>query len=323
MSIIAAVLSCRTPLACAVAASILSAPALAAYQYTLSDYPGAPVTTFLGLNNRGEVGGTAQGFANGAQIPFYYDVRTRQYTPIATLTGFDVTEVWNINDWGTTVGIAHSLDYSVETAFVRDSNGKYTLLPHPGLPYSEAQGINDIGVVVGEAYNADYSQSVGFIYNPADRSFTDIMPSPYTEVHGINTLGEVVGEVTLAAGGAYANSLAGSYGFYRETNGAVTLFRVNGMDTYARAINDAGVIAGEVFDSGGSATGFVTTLGDAANHRKGTTRYESVEVHLLLVPGQSQTLIQAVTEEGNLAGVTIDASGSIHGFVARRQYQLR
>jgi hypothetical protein len=95
------------------------------------------------------------------------------------------------------------------------------------------------------------------------------------------------------------------------------------MDTYARAINDVGIIAGEVFDSGGNATGFVFTLGDAANHRRGTTRYESLKVPLLLVPGQTQTAIQAVTEEGNLAGVTVDASGSVHGFVARRQYQVR
>jgi hypothetical protein len=323
MSFTAAVLSHRTRVACAVAAFVLSAPAFAAYDYTLSDYPGAPVTVFLGLNNRGEVGGNAQGFTNGAVIPFYYDARMGQYTPIAALTDFDVTEVWNINDWGTTVGIAHSLDYSVETAFIRDSNGNYTLLPHPGLPYSEAQGLNNAGVVVGEAWNADYSQAIGFIYDPADRSFIDMMPSSDTEVHGINSRGEVVGEVTLAAGTAYANSPAGNYGFYRATNGAITLFRVDGMDTYARAINDAGVIAGEVFDSGGNATGFVFTLGDAANHRRGTTRYESLKVPLLLVPGQTQTAIQAVTEEGNLAGVTVDASGAVHGFVARRQYQLR
>ena len=318
MSIAAAVLSHRTQLAGAIAALILSAPALAGYDYTLSDYPGASVTVFLGLNNRGEIGGFAQGFTNVADIPFYYNVRTRQYTPIAALPGFDATEVWNINDFGTTVGIAHSVDYSVETAFVRDRSGNYTLLPHPGLPYSEAQGLNNAGMVVGEAYNADGSQSIGFMYNPADRSFTDFMPSPNTEVHGINSRGEVVGEVTLAAGTAFANSPAGSYGFYRATNGAITVFRVNGMDTYARAINNANVIAGEVFDSGGSATGFVVTLDDAANRRGGTTRYKSITVHLLLVPGQAQTLIQAVTDEGNLAGVTVDASGAVHVFVARR-----
>jgi agmatine/peptidylarginine deiminase len=37
---------------------------------------------------------------------------------------------------------------------------------------------------------------------------------------------------------------------------------------------------------------------------------------LLLVPGQAQTYVQAVTGEGSLAGVTIDADGGTHGFVA-------
>jgi hypothetical protein len=295
----------------------LATPALAKWHYVLSDYPGAADTLFLGLNDRGIAVGFSSGFTNVADIPFYYRPRTQAYTPIPTISGFEATEVWNINDSDTVVGIAHSLDYSVETAFTRDANGNVHLLSHPGFPYSEGQGINDEGMVVGEAWNADYSEATGFLYNPADHSYIDFMPSVDTEVHGINSHGEVAGMVTLSAGTAYANSPAGNYGFIRTIGGSITLFRVNGMDTYARAINEEGVVAGEVFDASGNASGFVIAPDGLATHcRRAPTHYRSVTVPLLLVPGQAQTYVQAVTGEGSLAGVTIDADGGTHGFVA-------
>jgi len=292
---------------------LLSAPALAAPHYSFYDYPGAIATLFLGLNDRG----VAVGFTplNSPEISFYFDIHRHVFTPIANIPGFDETEVWNVNDAGTTVGIAHADDYSTESAFFRDSDGNVTLLPHPGLPYSEAQGINDAGDVVGEAWNADWSQAVGYLYRPADGSFTDFLPSPDTEVHGINNKGEVVGSVQLDAGAAYKNSPAGGYGFYRSRNGAITFFLVDGMGPVPRSINDEGIVSGEIFEADGTIKGFVVAFDDA-NCVPGTAHFRAVHTSLIVAPGQVSTLVQAVTDRGETAGVVVDASGGTHGFVA-------
>jgi uncharacterized membrane protein len=212
------------------------------------------------------------------------------------------------------VGGAWSPDYSSETAFVRDRDGNYTLLSPPGWANSEAQGINDKGVVAGHAFSADYSQYAAFIYDPATRGYTFLMPSAYTLAHGVNARGDVVGFATLAAGAAYGGSPAGVYGWYRNTRGAITLFRVNGMDTYVRAINDVGVMGGFVEDSTtGIDTGFLARVPEDAH--QGVVNVKATA--LIHIANEVSTPVEGVLDDGRVVGVALDAAGGLHGYVAR------
>src|SRR5258705_120475 len=110
--------------------------------------------------------------------------------------------------------------------------------------------------------DGDIETFVGFIYDPASNTFTDItFPDGFfVFAQGINANGEIVGSVNFSsAGSAYPGSPPGRYGYLREPDGSTTLFRVNGLRTAARGINDAGLITGFVNENGGS-KGFVATL---------------------------------------------------------------
>jgi hypothetical protein len=192
------------------------------------------------------------------------------------------------------------------------------MLPHPGWANSEAQGINRSGVVIGHAYSADGSRYVGFIYDPRTHGFIDVMPSAYTLAHGINSNGDVVGFATLPAGVAYPDSPSGVYGWYRTVAGVITLFRVDGQDTYARAINDSGVIGGFVEDSvTGVDTGFLANAPNMREGRPAGAPFSTVRSTLLVhIPGQVSTPVEAVLDDGRFAGVALDASGGLHGYTS-------
>lgn len=299
-----------------VTALIGAAPAHADYRYRLHQYPGAAPTLFLGFNARGKVAGfTFSG------ISFSYGVKADLFTPVANLPGYAEADVWNLNDAGTMVGGIWAPDYSTETAFIRDADGNYALLAVPGWANSEAQGINDSGIVVGQAYNADSTQYIGFIYDPAHKHYTLLMPASYTLVHGINARGEIIGLSILAAGWAYPGAPAGTYGWYRATNGTLTLFRGNGIDTYARAISDQGLIGGFLEDSTGQDTGFVTDFHPASGKR-GSRMFVALNVgprNLLKIPGTLDSYVEAITPEGDVAGAVIDNASAIQGFIATRE----
>ena len=299
-----------------------SSAAQAPYRYSLHDYPGAGSTLFLGENFSGEIVGFAWGFASPPTISFSYRQHGDLFTPIATLPGYGEFDVWNVNDRGTMVGGVYTTDYSSETAFTRDHDGNIALLPVPGWPNSEAQAINRQGIVAGLAYNADATQYTGFMYDPAHQKFTFVMPSAYTLVHAVTSQGELVGLSILDAGVAYANAPAGTYGWYRAVNGAITLFRVNGIDTYARALNDDGLLGGFIEDPvTGIDTGFSTSF-TPSPAKPGSRHFVALSLgqkKLVSISGQADTYVEAITSEGDLVGATIDNDGNIHGFIGKQE----
>ena len=74
-----------------VAVVLLGATAARAdYDIQTFEYPGADGTTGFGINSRGLVVGNAQ-FSGGPNLPFVYNYKKQQFTPLAPVAGFGCT----------------------------------------------------------------------------------------------------------------------------------------------------------------------------------------------------------------------------------------
>jgi hypothetical protein len=281
------------------------------YDFALIDYPGATITTFTGINERGQAVGTASDPGYSQIATFVYDSRKALFIPVTPEAGYGRTEVFGINDSGVLVGDVYSLDSSTQSGFVRSTDGAYTIFSHPGSVVTAARGVNNPGLVTG--YADTPTGGVGFIFDPASNTFVDIVPSDFTLAEGINSIGDVVGSASLPPGGAYPGSPRGTYAWLRARSGSVTFFRINGQATRARGITDSGLISGYVNDPvSGHQKGFVTILAAMSS-------FESVAIpvdRLLEPPGQVNAVAAGISNGGVIAGGTSDDSGAVHGFIA-------
>jgi hypothetical protein len=297
----------------ALAASTGTGPAQAGgYQFQIVDYPGAPQTQILGINDRGVTVGSGLGFTNVPSIAFQYDIKKRLIAVVPAAPGYSETDVLGINDSGVMVGAVTSLDGSTISGFIRGTDGTFKVFRQPGWDNSQARGINNSGLVCGFSASADNSSLVGFIYDPRHNTFTSMLPSPLTIVAGINNRGQVAGSVYLFGDAAYPGSPEGLYAFVRNADGRVRLFRVNGVPTRARGITDSGVVTGFLNDPTTTFKGFVTKLQDSPG-------YQAVSISdasLLANPLGGETLALGITNSGVVSGAAYDASGNEHGFVA-------
>lgn len=281
------------------------------YQFQIVDYPGAPQTAIFGINNPGMAVGYGFGFTNVTSINFQYDTKKKTLTVVPSASGYSETDVLGINDSGVMVGAVTSLDGST-SGFIRDKDGTFRVFRQPGWANSQARGINNRGLICGFSASADSSSLVGFIYDPSNNTFTSVLPSPVTIVAGINNRGQIAGSVWLYPDAVYPGSGQGPYAFVRDADGHVTLFRVNGQPTRARAITDSGVISGFLDDPITGSKGFVTKL-------QGSSGFQAVSIpdaSLLASPLQGATYALGITNNGVVSGSTLDTAGVEHGFIA-------
>jgi hypothetical protein len=280
------------------------------YLYTQIDYPGASQTQVFGVNNRGEVAGIGLGTVVS---PFIYKWQDGTFTDVPPVADDMATYVLAINDAHVLAGSAFSPDNTVQSAVVRRTDGTYTFFAHPdAVSLTQARGINDRGMVAGYRDAPDGS-TIGFVYRPATGNFVDIVPSIMTIAHGINVAGEIVGSAQLDQGDACPGAPADSYGWVRRTNDSVHYFRVNGLFTQARGINDRGVIAGMVLDDAGIRRGYTARI-------VGPDDCQAVNIppaRLLQFPGWDATIPEGITNTGVVVGIVYNnIDGIQHGFVA-------
>jgi uncharacterized membrane protein len=241
------------------------------------------------------------------------------FKQLPTLSNDTATHVLGINDAGVVVGSVFSPEASVERAFIRGTDGAYTLFFHPDAENTtEARGISDSGLVTGFR-DVPGGGSAGFIYNPATDVWVDVAPSQFTIAQGINGSGEVVGSAHFNDNEACPGAAHGRYGWLRAPDGSITYFQVNGKYTEARGINDAGFIAGSVIDHETEIRrGFVVQL-------SASSRCESITIpasELLEFPGFDATIPEAITDKGVVVGIVfnnsdMNSSGlAYHSFVA-------
>jgi uncharacterized membrane protein len=277
-------------------AAVLCKPALADYVFTSIDYPGATYTETYGINNSGQIA------INSSLGPKVY--QSGAYIPLAAPPTGILASPGGINDAGTVVGDAY--DPSGASGVTLQgfilSGGIYALFSHPGAAYAltGARGINNSGLVTGLA-DTGAGFAVGFIYNPANGTFTDIVPASnaaITVAQGINTAGQVVGSFTTQG----SNSRTG---FLRQPNGTISTFKVDNASTAARGINDNGLITGYI----STANGQQAFVGDANG-------YQLLQCPAAVCPGALRTLAEGINNAGQIVGLWYDAAQNEHGFIA-------
>jgi len=290
--------------------------ARAGYDFTIIDPPGSAFTQAFGINNSGHVVGNTA-FNDGTDLRFSYDSKTGTLTEFASVPGA-FTGVIGINEPGLVVGIATDELTFNDRGFILDRRGRFTLFSYPGLDNTDARAIDNSGRVTGYAFQNDFSDFTGFIYDPGRNTFVDIrIPnSVFITAQGINGRDEVVGSVNFDAGGACTGCPAGVYGFLRDGNGTITLFRANSMNnkTRARGITDSGLIAGSFVDPahGSGEQGFVVI----PPRNGGFHLLNVTDSDLVNVPGAFETIPEGITNSGQIAGYTTNADGKLQGFIA-------
>ncbi len=295
-------------------------PAQAAgYRYTTIDYPGALCTSGWGINDSGDVLGTAAFSVDcsGTTFSFIYHAINGTFTVLPTVPGAVATTAIGINQWGVIVGSAGDGTATTDVGLILNQ-GAFTFFTHPGSLFTQGRAIGNSGIVTGYSIDSA-SNDIPFIYDPTRNSFIDITvpglrPFPsFSVAQGINGKGEVVGSFNLYADSVYPGSSSGPYGFLRDKHGVITLFRVNGFLTRPRGITESGRIAGFLLDEGtGKDRGFVVTLTGRGGFQSPTVP----DADLLDVPGSVGTIVESIDDLGRVSGNWTDGAGGTHGFLA-------
>jgi hypothetical protein len=273
----------------AVSMALHAVLAHATYVVTRVDYPGALTTDVRGINNDGRIAGYAS-FDNVTDFGFTY--RDGVFTPLPPMPFVAGAFAHGINDAGAVTGGTE--EASGGRGFVLTAAG-YHFFSKPLWLNTTGRAISNSGLVTGYADDGAGTLS-GFIYDPATGVFTDVdIPgSTFTIVQGMNAAGQVVGSAVIPGSGAN--------GFLRQPDGSITLFKVAGLNTRARGINDTGLMTGGILGADGTMHAFAAT---------------SAGYQLIDAAGSTFTFGQAINNRGWVSGGFIDtATDSFHGFIA-------
>jgi hypothetical protein len=281
----------------------------AAYTLIPFDYPGSTQTAAFGINNRLQVAGGAVQEGVG----FIYDFANKTFSILPPgPSGFLAGPV-GLNDVGMSTGSLGDPSGASGGAFIFDGS-TYTVLNHGSG--AQGRGINNAGTVTGFSYTGADTPTMWF-YDPPTNTFTDVaMPGAFKTLQGINSAGDMVGTTAGARPGAlFEGSDSYVYSFVRSASGFLTFFRVNGLRTRARSINDFGQVVGNFDDVDGITKGFIITAPTASS----SGGYVSVSVpatEYLVAPGYA-VFANGINNAGFISGLLADASGTVvRGFVA-------
>ncbi|HEX4857859.1 MAG TPA: hypothetical protein VFV17_02500, partial [Usitatibacteraceae bacterium] len=234
-----------------------AANAQAAFTITTFTYPGSVATRGWQINDMLQVATTAE-LASGtpAFAGAVYQFSSGTFTTLPPFAPGVVASPVGINNAAVTTGAAPDEVTGEGPGFL--FGAAYSTFNYPGAVFTSGRGVNLAGKVTGYWQAADDSVG-GFIYDSIAHTYTDIVipGAQFMIPHGINAAGTVSGSVILSPGSAFAGAPGGQYGFIRAATGALTLYRVNGLPTRSRGINDSGRVAGWLTDAPGSSKGFV------------------------------------------------------------------
>jgi len=288
----------------------------------------ANFTLLWSINNKGNALGTASFDRGTTSFSFVYDPATGNFVRLPLPPGFDgITSdagVVGINDAGVITGS------TFEPTGIRGftlKEGIFTFFSIPGWAETFPRTIGNPtaahpeGLVVGYVDDGvfDTLQSfAGFIYDPLTSAFATIntLDSLVTIVHGQNVLGQIVGNI-FSDGFSLARSRWGflftpTTGVDPMLGGTINYFRVNGMRTAARGINDSGLIAAAVNDATGATQTYVgASSGFQQINVPGSTGPRCPDGFTL--PG---TFPEHINNAGQVAGQLTDTACNQHGFIA-------
>lgn len=234
----------------------------------------------------------------GASSNRVYGAATYTVTDLGTLGG--TSSVANaINANGQVVG--YSTTASGETHAFLYSGSKMTDLGTLGGSYSTAAAINTSGQVVGSAYGSADTYTHAFLYSAAT-GMTDLgtlSGGAYSDAYGINATGQVVGQSVDSTWHSYAFVYSGGTMSYLSSLAA---FPGGSYGNEARAINDAGQVAGMAWDAYGSFSGKTAFL------------YSNSLITRIGRPG-GPTTANGINANGQIVGVMPGAGSNMHAFL--------
>lgn len=195
-------------------------------------------STATAINNAGVIAGYS-GTQSGYEHAFVKDADGTMLD-LGTLGG-NSSQANGINDKGQITGSSEFNPSSYYThAFLKTINGGMTDLGHLGGDNSEGLAINASGQVTGQSYTAD-GKLHAFITDADGLNMRDLnVPSYRSSGFGINASGQVVGRAELADGSVHA------FVTDADAQNPRLLELPNGIEGYASAINDDGIITGSV-----------------------------------------------------------------------------
>jgi hypothetical protein len=231
--------------------------------------------------------------------------------------GANGTYFASINAAGEILGAA-TYSSGPAAGFLLSPQGTFTTFNIPGATdyLYEFNGEGPLGSTLnpsGEAtgnYNDVNGTEHGFVRAPLgaittfDAPDADITPGDFagTIPLSINPAGEVTGY--------YFDTQFNTHGFVRDANGHVTEFDAPGASSLC-----FGLTTPTGINAAGEITGFYE---DAVCNNHGFLRGRNGAVTVVDIPGFSQTVPEAINDEGEIAGFGSDtATGAGHGFVRR------
>ncbi|HET9282128.1 MAG TPA: hypothetical protein VFR24_09230 [Candidatus Angelobacter sp.] len=205
------------------------------------------------------------------------------------------TQPADLNDKGGIVGTLISPTTGSITGFLY-SQGVFTHFRFPGSLTTRPGDINNHSVIVG-SFTVDFSGN-SHPFMVRNGVFTEIklpgFPNANATAAGINDLGDITGVITV-------NGVVQSYLLHQ---GKVTLISFPGAEggTFARSINNAGVIVG-----------FFRTGPESTDHAGGFTWKNGVFT-TIEVPGSNDTFPAKINDKGVIVGLDFDSQDVNRGF---------
>jgi probable HAF family extracellular repeat protein len=206
--------------------------------YTTIIYPAATYTGPTGINDKGQIVGTAN------NLGFLYDVATQAFTTISR-SGANLTLPFGINNAGQISGtLFYGFNQQVGFKLI---GSKYVVIRPPGVEVVNATGISPSGAVT--AFTPG-SISRNLVLSHGEYQLLSIPNAPGAEVFGISGAGVV---------GFYHPSPGVTAGFIYQNKTLTTLQFPGSNFTEALGINAAGEVVGEFADAQGNVHGFTWT----------------------------------------------------------------
>jgi probable HAF family extracellular repeat protein len=256
-----------------------------------------------GINAFGQiVGASTAGPGSGNRAVLWDGSAIINLTP--DVAASDSSIAYAVNDAGHAVGALST--FNVSKAFVW-RGGALTLLEDLAGLGAFAFDINNDGQIVGSAYSPQMTP-LGPMQHAVlwqDGAITDLGLLPGDEDSGaaaINTSGQIVG----SSGRTDPDTYESFYRPFLYSGGVMTAIPVPSWEAYASDINDSGVVVGTMRAGGGFskfhafifADGVVTNL---------NTVIPTAGLHLMSA--------KAISNDGRIAGVAVDAQGRYHAFL--------
>ena len=269
------------------------------FRYVRIDFPNATLTLANGINARGDIVGRyddADGVTHG------FLLRKGVFSTI-DFPGASLTAPRAISARGDIAGRIVDMDGIEHGFLLRD--GQFTQIDYPGASSTTARGINNAGDITGRHFDALGRES-GFILK--DGTFVNVhIPLGFsTDVWTAEDNGRVM------VGDAAMRPDFGLHGYVRNGPGVFQLVDFPGLSnpcTSVHWINERGDMVGFF--------AYVNTIDDC---------YAEPPLHGFLLrqgeytamdfPESISTLLNAISDDGEIVGFFVDKKGATQGFKA-------